>query len=303
MSDGDDDVTVSRRTLLRASAGTAAFSTVGVGSAGASGSNAAGTPWFDDRCPDATLEPNMGHCVENGIEGCADDHPTTTELRSGVQAVLEEHYPDVGALVDAGYQPYFDTLEREDASYSHWINPEYVGDDAVLDPERPESVLVDDESWRSIGVMFIATRNGEEIDPPAVYGGEASDAQPADDAPIGATADPETPCSPWHYHSGLPGRFAWWYYKQAYEHDFADGDIDLPCRTPCMLHVWAIDHPESVYAHNAPPAESREQEPAAEAGFETDAEPGTDELGWDVLPDDLQPEQRPEDLTALVPGL
>ena len=308
MHDSSDEETVSRRTLLRASAGAAAVSAIGTGTASASDGTGGTRPGFDRRCPEATLEPSMGHCEESGMEGCADDHPTTIELQSAVRESLRERYPDAGALVDEGYKPYFDTLEREDDSYSHWINPEYVGDDAVLDPERPASVLVDDESWRSIGVMFVATRNGERIEPPAVYGGETatgddSSGETADDAPIGATAQPEPPCSPWHYHSGLPGRFAWWYYQQAYEHDFADGDIDLPCRTPCMLHVWAIDHPESVYAHHAPPPESRDQKPAPEAGFETDAEPGTDELDWDVLPDELVPERRPEDLAALVPEL
>ena len=315
MYDGDDSPTVSRRALLRASAGTVTVSAVPTGQAAATDSGTGGSrSVFDRGCPDASLEPSMGHCVEGGTEGCADDHPATVELQEAVRDVLEARYPDVSALVDAGYKPYFDTLEREDDSYSHWINPEYVGDDAVLDPERPESVLVDDESWRSIGVMFIATVDGEEIEPPAVYGGDAdagdewNGTDTTGDRPIGAeasaeTADPASPCSPWHYHAGLPGRFAWWYYQQVYEHDFADGDIDLPCRTPCMLHVWTVDHPESVYAHDAPPAEYRDLEPAAEAGFETDAEPGRDELDWDALPDDLQPERRPDELAALVPGL
>ncbi|QSW97818.1 hypothetical protein [Haloterrigena alkaliphila] len=302
MHDGDDSVNVSRRRLLRASAGTVAVSAVGTGTATASGRDGGGTaPWFDD-CPDASLEPTKGHCVEDGMEGCADDHPATVELRSAVQTALEERYPDAGALIDAGYKPYFDSLDREDDSYSHWLNPEYIGDDALLDPERPESVLVDDETWRSIGVMFVATRNGDAVDPPAVYGGSDGDAT-TDDRPIDGTADPAAPCSPWHSHEGLPGRFAWWYYQQAYEREFADGGIGIPCRTPCMLHVWAVDHPESVYAHHAPPPEYRDRDPAAEVGFETDAEPGSDELGWDVLPDELVPERRPDEFAALVPGL
>lgn len=286
MHDGDDGVNVSRRALLRASAGTVAVSTAGAGQASADGgAGSSRREWFDRRCPDTTLEPSTGHCEEGGMDGCEDDHPETVELQSAVRASIEERYPHVDALVDAGYKPYFDTLDRDDDSYSHWVNPEYVGDEAIVDPERPESVLVDDESWRSIGVMFVATYDGEQIDPPPVYG------------------DEDARCSPWHYHAGLPGRFAWWYYQQAYEQKFADGDINLPCRTPCLLHVWAVDHPESVYAHHAPPAEYRDLEPADGTDLETDAEPGTDELSWEALPDDLVPERRPDELAALVPGL
>ncbi len=63
-----------------------------------------------------------------------------------------------------------------------------------------------------------------------------------------------------------------------------------------MMHVWTIDHPEGVYAHDAPPAEYREQPPVAEAGFETDANPGTDDLGWDALPEQERPAQLPHEI-------
>lgn len=293
----DDSATVSRRTLLRASAGTVAVSTIGTGQASATGDDGR-QPWFDRRCPDATLEPSMGHCVEGGMDGCADDHPATVELQDAVRKALETRYSDAGDLVEAGFKPYFDALDRDADGWSHWINSDYVGDDAVLDPDRPESVLVDNETWRSIGVMFIATRGGEPIDPPAVYGGDA-DGTTTD----GPTDEPDDPCSPWHYHAGLPGRFAWWYYRQAYERDVADGDLRLPCRTPCMMHVWTVDHPEGVYAHGGPPREYRDREPADDPGFETDAEPGEDDLDWDALPDDLEPDRRPDEMAALTPGL
>ena len=68
-----------------------------------------------------------------------------------------------------------------------------------------------------------------------------------------------------------------------------------------MMHVWTVDHPEGVYAHGGPPPEYRDREPADEAGFETDAEPGEDTLGWDVLPEELTPDRLPEDLPAFGP--
>ncbi|AEH36292.1 hypothetical protein [Halopiger xanaduensis] len=324
-ADESDGPVPTRRTLLKASSGALALPVVGAGNAGATDADGSGDGGLlddlpiDDPCPDATPEPSTGHCEGATMEGCADDHPATIELQEAVRESLETRYPTAGTLIDAGYKPYFDTLEHGDDSWSHWINPEFLGDATVLNPERPESVLVDNQSWRSIGAMFIATENGEAIEPPPpVYEGDeavwreqnsgeysADGGQSSGDA---ETGDAETGddshehqsdrCSPWHYHAGLPGRAAWWYYQQVYGQEYEDGDLSIPCRTPCVLHVWSVDHPESVYAHDAPPEEYRDREPADEPGFETDAEPGTDELDWDAMPDGLVAE-RPDEGTLL----
>ncbi len=356
----DDTSRMLRRTMLTATGSTLAFSTAGA----AGSSQNTTTDWFSDRCPDATTEPSMGHCDGASMEGCADDHPETESLREAVAETLEEEYPDANALLEAGFKPYFDTLSSDDDGWSHWLSPEYIGDDNVLDPERPESVLVDNDSWRSIGVMFIATSDGEAIDPPpAVYdengedendfdGGHHDDGDQHHDEGNGhhdegnghhddgdghhhesdddghehgdhdgdhnGDADDhhdhgdhgeedgedghdhhpgdETRCSPWHYHAGLPGRFAWWFYQQVYEGDSSDRSLRLPCQTPCMMHVWTVDHPEGVYAHDAPPAEYRERESPAENGFDTDAEPGEDRLEWDALPESELPDVMPDEL-------
>ncbi len=328
MSDSDGDARLTRRALLGAGAGTVALSTVGT--VQADGERERGL--LSGRCPEATLRPSMGHCAGASMEGCADDHPVTIELRAAVEDVLEDRYPDAGALLEAGFKPYFDTLDGDDDGWSHWLHPEYIGDDAVLDPERPESVLVDNDSWRSIGVMFIATRDGEPISPPpAVYeadddgwdgpsedddsdanghgdhdhhpdGGDDyphddhphdDDHHPHDDHDHHPDGDPDR-CSPWHYHAGAPGRLAWWYYRTVYEGSYREGELAPPCRTPCMMHVWTVDHPEGVYAHGGPPPGYREREPADDPGFETDSEPGEDELGWDALPDEEVPDRLPE---------
>ncbi len=288
MSDSDDERTVSRRRLLRTSAGTAALSAVGSTRADDGDARDDLARRFGRDCPDATIEPAMAHCEGASAEGCADDHPATADLRSAVATALESRVPDVDALLEAGYKPYFDTLESGDDSWSHWLSPEFIGDGDLLNPERPESVLVDNEAWRSIGVMFIATRDGEPVEPPpAVYG----DGDAAADR-----------CSPWHAHTGLPGRFAWWFYRQTYEGDAREGDLEFPCRTPCMLHVWTVDHPESVYAHDAPPREYRDVEPADEPNFATDAVPGEDHLSWHALPDEVVPDELPADLAEFDPS-
>jgi len=351
---GEDETTpLSRRRLLQATGTTIAVSTVATGSAAARPDDLERPSFFDGRCPEATIEPSMGPCEGASMGACADDHPATVELRAAVEETLEERYPDAGALADAGFKPYFDTLDRDDDGWSHWLSPEYIGDDVMLDPDRPESVLVDNESWRSIGVMFIATLEGEAVAAPTVFeadddgfpgpvteadgeldleadgehhaphddhdhheaddhhedhghddpDGYHDDHEHHDDHDPGdhhdghahhPEGDPDH-CAPWHYHAGLPGRSAWWFYRQAYEQGFTDGDLGLPCRTPCMMHVWTVDHPEGVYAHDGPPAASRDLEPADDPDLETDAEPGEDDLGWDVLPDDLVPDDRPGD--------
>ncbi|AXR79462.1 hypothetical protein [Natrarchaeobaculum sulfurireducens] len=338
----DDTSSLSRRRVLQAAGTTITISAVATGSAAAQPDDLERASFLDGRCPEATIEPSMGPCEGASMGACADDHPATVELRAAVEETLEERYPDAGALADAGFKPYFDTLDHDDDGWSHWLSPEYIGDDVMLDPERPESVLVDNESWRSIGVMFIATLEGEAVEAPTVFEagddgfpGPVYEAEPLDleaggehhaphddhrheeaddhhddhdhheaddhgsdhdDHAHHPDGDPDH-CAPWHAHTGLPGRFSWWFYRQAYEQDFADGDLRLPCRTPCMMHVWTVDHPEGVYAHDGPPAEYRDVAPADDPDLETDAEPGEDDLGWDVLPDDLVPDQRPDDFS------
>ncbi|MCU4754309.1 hypothetical protein OB919_20405 [Halobacteria archaeon AArc-curdl1] len=283
MGDERDRLATRRRTLLSAAGsltGTALMGTTTVtGSESREGRR---------RCPDATIRPSMNHCEGASIDGCADDDPETIELRARAKETLDERYATVGDLIDGGFRPYFDLKRRGSSNgWSHWLSPEYIGDDILLDPDRPESVLVDNETWRPIGIMFIATENGEPVDPPPpVYRrGRSENAE-------------DRRCSPWHYHRGFPGRFAWKYYRQVYESDGRDGDISLPCRTPCMMHVWTVPHPAGVYAHDAPPPEKRGDLSATEPGFETEVDPSEATLGWGTLPDDVIPDWTPEDLAG-----
>ena len=255
---------LSRRSVLQTAGGV--VGSLGVG-AGRVPETARAATTFG--CPDATIEPGMVHVDDSLMAVCADDHPATTELRLEVKLSLQSNFPTVGSLIDQGFIPYFDLMTSAGgAGWSHWLNPAFIGDDTNVDPDRPESVLVDHQWWRPIGVMFIATEDGEPVDPPpAVY------------------SDDDGKCRPWHAHIGLPGRYAWWKYQQLYEPDASGPSPRLPCRTPWMMHVWAYPHPKSVYAHGAPPPENRGGPPAEPAGFETDAVPGEDLLSWEVLPD------------------
>jgi hypothetical protein len=273
MSDDTDGRSLSRRSVLQASG--AALGLAGAGSARASGG---GVFDFGPRCPEATREPKTVHCEGSNVAACADDHPATQRLHAQVRRALSERYPTVGALLEEGYLPYFDFLATErTGGWSHWLNPDYIGDDAFADPERPESIMVDHRWWRPLGVMFIATYEGRQVErPPPVY----EEAE-------------EDRCAPWHAHVGLPGRYSWWKYQKVFE-SLTAGGLWLPCRTPCMMHVWRYPNPRpgGLYAHAAPPLGQRGGPPAEEPGFETDAVPGEDELGWEVLPDAVVAELR-----------
>ncbi len=262
---------LSRRSVLRTTSGAFGVAPIGVRHASGEAIGTAG------RCPEATIRPGMEHCTDAHGDGCSDDHPETEAIQDAVSRTLEDRYPNVGTLIDEGFIPYFDLASSgEEGGYSHWINPDYLGDETVLDPERPESVLVDNKWWRPIGVMFIATEDGEAVDdPPAVYG-EGDEA-----------------CAPWHYHTGVPGRFAWWYYQKVYGSD-GKTSLKLPCRTPCMLHVWTYPNPNGVYAHGPPPRGNRGGPPAEDPGFDTWATPGDDELEWDTLPDGFVSRFKPD---------
>lgn len=267
MSDTNDTSgrTVTRRRLLQ---GSGAVALTGLGAVPAAADERDDGGLYDEEyCQQTSFRPKMAHYDHSIDEVCDDDHPETQERQDEVDHVLEEHFPTVGALIDDGFIPYLDFFG--DASWAHWINPEYVGDDELLDAHSPESILVDNTYWRPIGVMFIATEDGEPVDPPpSVYSDDESGA-----------------CSPWHAHVGVPGRSAWWKYRKVH------GDIGkFPCRTPWMLHVWRYDHEESIYAHAAP--EERGGAPAEEPGFETDADPDEEELGPEHLPDAVHDKAR-----------
>ncbi len=257
-TDPSDNRRISRRRILQQSGGTIAalgLGTIGVGHASADEST--------DYCSETTLRPGMVHYDDSMHDVCRDDHPESEALQEEVKQSLEETYSTVGALIDEGYIPYFDFFA--DGDWSHWIQPEFIGDDSMVDPERPESILVDHQWWRPIGVMFVATIDGEDVDsPPSIY-----------------EEDDDAACTPWHAHVGFPGRYAWWKYRQVYE----DGG-SLPCRTPWMLHVWIHSHEKSIYAHGAP--EERGGAPAEPAGFDTDVDTDEETLGPEHLPDAIK---------------
>ena len=252
---------VSRRRLLQQAGGTLGL----LGAGSVSTIAAGGTAEDGAHCSEATFEPGMVHHDHSIHEVCSDEHPATEALQADVRASLESKYSTVGALIESGFIPYFDFATG--GSWSHWINPTFIRDDSMVDPDRPESILVDHTWWRPIGVMFIATDGGDPVDPPpTVY----------EDGDENGGA-----CTPWHAHVGFPGRYSWWKYRTIYHENAV-----FPCRTPWMMHVWIYPHQESIYAHAAP--DERGGPPAEPPGFETDVDPNEEPLSLKHLPDILR---------------
>ncbi len=254
--------------------------------------------------PDATTGPgHTGRHTNGGSGGCPASHgldpetcgeaewpdctdwpePTKAIIRNSREA-LTSNFDDVGTLLAKGFIPYFDVVRPGVAGgVSHWLCPEFIDDGSLdVDPYRPESVIMDNQYWRPLGPMYIATEEGDRV-----WADRAEEIQVARSL-WGYDNDCGT-CHPWHSHSGLPGRFAWWYYRQVHEADYASGDVEdltLPCYTPPMMHAWIYPTPHGPHSatSGAPPRRYRPTEPGV-PGYPTPAIPGRDRLSYDVLPD------------------
>ncbi len=113
------------------------------------------------------------------------------------------------------------------ADLTHYNNVEFLFDDHVLDPDRPEYLMFYDTAngKQLAGFMFVPRSNEEEG--PQIGG----------------------PLTRWHYHL--------WSKPICLERGVVDRGqlIDGKCkvgspsiRSPEMLHVWLLDHPEGSFA-------------------------------------------------------
>lgn len=109
----------------------------------------------------------------------------------------------------------------------HYVNKEYILDDAILDPERPEFLMYYDrpEGKKLVGFMFLARKPDEKG--PQVGG----------------------PRTVWHYHIwadkicllnglmvvGLP------------DEEGACTQGNPGHRSPEMMHIWLVDHPSGPF--------------------------------------------------------
>jgi hypothetical protein len=79
------------------------------------------------------------------------------QLLRVVRRSARRRFPTLSAMRAAGYR-FSDPATHGQTSFRHLTNRAYVRDGRVLDPARPESLMVlhDRQGWRLVGVMFRA---------------------------------------------------------------------------------------------------------------------------------------------------
>lgn len=112
---------------------------------------------------------------------------------------------------------------------SHYPNNKSLKDNEVLKPEKPEYLIYYEKSGGSkkflVGVMYLTNSVN---DPGEQVGG---------------------PLTEWHYHKFSRPQCLLNHNKLVYDKERCS-ENELYTRSPEMLHVWFIDHPEGVFATN-----------------------------------------------------
>jgi uncharacterized membrane protein len=179
------------------------------------GTAVAGTYW-------RVASYNMAHSHTTLVEG--GHHETTVEeqqwaedfYRRSLDAALKNGWFDFDRARAQGFE--VDPINR-----NHYPNQEFMFDDVILDPERPEWLVYDDSpDGKVLMALMFFTRTLEEVGP-----------------------TPGGPLAQWHYHPYEEVRCAvkglWTIAKADANGQCAEG---VPVtRTPEMLHVWFADHP------------------------------------------------------------
>jgi hypothetical protein len=246
-----------------------------------------------DSCDVDTENPDIQRINEVWPE-CTDWPEPTKNIIKESREALTQVYNDVGTLISRGYIPYFDiVIPGATGGVSHWLNPGYIEDSHYEpNPLRPDSIILDNNSWKPIGPMYVAAEEGE-----VHWRSEEDELMEVRDA-WGYESDCGE-CFPYHPHDGVAGRFAWWYYRQVHEQDAAEGDVMLPCYTAPMMHSWIYPTPDGPHGatSGAPPTKFRPDGPPNRPGYPAPVDPAETELSLDVLPKTVQETAMPDRLT------
>lgn len=193
--------------------------------------------WVERSGSTTSAQPTHSHPAA----GEATRQASAAQLEAAARLVKETRaavarYAQLKAAVAAGYQP----MEPPDFEIVHYVNPAYMTDADILDPQHVQSLIYYNgkhEDPLLIGAMFIMPRRGM---PGPQIGG---------------------PLTVWHQHSNIcfdnvTGMAV------AFVHSgfFDDTDKSGSCprgstthTTPQMLHVWLIDNPDGPFASDMDP--------------------------------------------------
>jgi uncharacterized membrane protein len=136
--------------------------------------------------------------------------------RRSLAAARKHGWFDIDKAMAQGFR--VDPVNR-----THYPNLQYMFDDVILDPDRPEwLVYADSPDGKVLMALMFFTRRLEDIGP-----------------------TPGGPLAQWHYHPLETPRCAiegLWTVGKPDENGVCAEGIPVT-RTPEMLHVWFIDHP------------------------------------------------------------
>jgi hypothetical protein len=149
----------------------------------------------------------------------------TPEQKAAADAFVAEaraanaHLVTEADVLAAGYVPW--------EQLGHLVNVAYVEDGAVLDPAKPEMIMLDREG-KVAALMFLAADNTAKG--PQIGG----------------------PTTVWHFHPWPDGREQCMYPHGLLPYYPADGVCPegflMTDRTPEMIHVWMREHPDGPFA-------------------------------------------------------
>ena len=166
--------------------------------------------WEVTRHPDGGQTPEQMQAAEDLIE-------------STYRAAEKKGWFDFRAAARDGYK----LLWNDEM---HYVNEEYLFDDVILDPERPEYLMyyTSKNSWEKnlAGYMYFVR---EPLERGPQVGGAAT---------------------MWHYHVFASGR-CFLERLHLIGHPEEDGTCRrgvLSLRSPEMLHVWLLDHPRGPFS-------------------------------------------------------
>lgn len=179
-----------------------------------------------------------GHVHSSGVTTVA--QPTEAQLEAAAKLVTDTRaavakYASLDAAIGAGYK----AMEPPDQQVVHYVNPAYMNDADVLNPQHVQSLIYFNGKKGAvlIGAMYMMPR---AYDPGPQIGG---------------------PLTVWHQHtdicfddvSGVAVAFV-------HSSDFDSTDKSGSCPrgstlkvTPQMLHVWLIDNPDGPFASTMDP--------------------------------------------------
>jgi len=155
-------------------------------------------------------------------EPTAEQQRAADELLATSFASAKAHgWLDVEQALADGYQPM--RGER-----SHYMNTDFINDEHVLDPQRPEFLMYTGEAlgWRLLAFMFVM--NSPEDEGPQIGG----------------------PLTRWHFHTWSTAR-CFNNGRNTHVLALADGTcaVGTPSnRGPQMMHVWFLPHPGGRFA-------------------------------------------------------